>query len=98
MSHIDPRAKIALGFVFLALSMSVTFFVPAPPPPPLTISAATFAEVRRVSATENYRDERVADERVAEESERLLREVTALREELNDLDRIGPAVSSPAPR
>lgn len=93
MSPIDPRAKIALGFVFLALSMSVTFFVPAPPPPPLTLSAATFAEVRRVSATDNYRDERVA-----EESEHLLREVTALQEELNDLGRIGPAVSSPAPR
>lgn len=89
MSHIDPRAKILLGFACLALSMSVTFFSPSPTSPSNRISFASFAEVRRVGVVERARE--------TEESERLLREVTALHEDLARMDRIEPAVSSPAP-
>ena len=87
MSHIDPRAKIALGFACLALSMSVTFFSPSHTSP--SISFSSFAEVRRVGVVERARE--------TEESERLLREVVALHEDLARMDRIEPAVSSPAP-
>lgn len=89
MSHIDPRAKIALGFAFLTLSMSVTFFSPESRRRPDGMNFTSFAEVRRPI---------VPSSDAAHESERLLREVSALHEELNDLDRIEPAVSSPAPR
>ena len=89
MSHIDPRAKILLGFACLALSMSVTFFSPSHTSPSNRISFAPFAEVRRVGVVERTRE--------TEESERLLREVTALHEDLARMDRIEPAVSSPAP-
>lgn len=92
MSHIDPRAKIALGFVCLTLSMSVTFFSPSPTSPSNRISFSSFAEVRRVGAVERSRETEET-----EESERLLREVTALQEDLARMDRIEPAVSSPAP-
>lgn len=95
MSHLHPRAKIALGFACLTLSMSVTFFNP----PPLRstgimLSPASLAEVRRIHEVNEYRREENA--RLSEESERLLREVTALHEDLARMDRIEPSVSSPA--
>lgn len=96
MSHLDPRAKILLGFACLALSMSVTFF--SPPPLRSTgilLSPASLAEVRRVREVHEYRREE--NVRLSEESERLLLEVTALQEDLAQMDRIEPAVSSPAP-
>lgn len=86
MSHLHPRAKIALGILCLTLSMSVTFF--NPPTPTSRISLTSFAEVRRIERT---------DSEAAAESERLLREVTALHEDLSRMDRIDSAVSSPAP-
>lgn len=98
MSHLDPRAKILLGFACLALSMSVTFF--SPPPLRSTgilLSPASLAEVRRVREVDEYRRE---DEvHLSEESERLLREVTALQDDLDQMAQMGhgPAVSSPAP-
>ena len=95
MSHLAPRAKIVFGILCLTLSMSVTFFDPPLRSTGLSLSPASLAEVRRVREVHEYRREE--NVHLSEESERLLLEVTALQEDLAQMDRIEPAVSSPAP-